>query len=123
MLLWLHTISLETIFFLILRPSLLLTDNSLCPPQFPHPDMIPLSLFELLRLFFNPLAHRVVCLLQNKVSVTHLFFSLNLFFHSDCLIFPLLLLSYSTTAQGEVFESPVGGKPPFLSKLYAGPFE
>lgn len=52
MLFLLHTTWLEIVHFLILGPSILFAANSQAPPQFPYLDMVRLSLFRTLRLFF-----------------------------------------------------------------------
>lgn len=52
MLFLLHITWLEIVYFLILGPSILFTANSQSPPQFLYRDMVCLSLFQTLRLFF-----------------------------------------------------------------------
>lgn len=76
---------LEIPFFHIMRSSLLFTDNSRSPPQSPYPDVVPLRLFQILRFFPYPLAHKATCLLPNKMSITDWFF-----FLCWTLFFPLI---------------------------------
>lgn len=63
----------------------------LSPPQFPCLEMVPLSLFHTLSLFFIHWLIQVICLFQNKMFITDLFFRLNLSFLA-VFLFPLLLL-------------------------------
>lgn len=73
-----------------------------------------------IKIFPYPLAHGQFASSQTKywlICYVEPCFSLWYF------IFPLLLLYYGNTAEWEMLESPVGGKPLFLTDTYADPIE
>lgn len=96
----LHTIWLGDSFLPYYEVITIIYWDSRSPPQSPYPDVVPLRLFQILRFFPYPLAHKATCLLPNKMSITDWFF----FYVEPCFslwyfIFPLLLLYYSNTGR------------------------